>query len=419
MNSELLLSCNLLLLLAALPVLPATAYLMLLTVAAFTHPERRQINGRLDLPREPRARFLILIPAHNEELLLGSVLDQLRRISYPAAYFTIVVIADNCEDHTAAVAQQHGAVVLTRTDPLHRGKGQALNWAMQGALKTWPTPYDAVVILDADSIVNDDFLWFMDARLAQGCEALQGYYGVQNPVENWRTSLLTASLAAFHFLRPLGRDRLGLPCGLKGNGICFSRRLVMTYGYPASSVVEDVELALFFLHRGIHVKFVPGAHIFGQMAVSAQAADTQRARWEGGRLALLRAHAWPLLRDGVRRRSAASLDGAVDLLIPPFSLLAAGTLIMTLAAACLSWITHGMLWHILTPLWGAMLASQGVYVLASLILIRAPAIIYRRLLMAPFFVIWKFGVYFRMGLAARRGAPTAWVRTARHEMHDE
>ena len=54
---------------------------------------------------------------------------------------------------------------------------------------------------------------------------------------------MTAALAAFHFLRPLGRDRLGLPCGLKGNGMCFARPLVEKFGYPAASVVEDLELA--------------------------------------------------------------------------------------------------------------------------------------------------------------------------------
>jgi hypothetical protein len=287
---------------------------------------------------------------------------------------------------------------------------------MRERLAAWPAPYDAVVILDADSVVNPDFLWFMDEQFGRGHEALQGYYGVQNPLDNWRTSLLTASLAAFHFLRPLGRDGLGLPCGLKGNGMCFSRRLVGQYGYPAFSVVEDVELALFYLRQGIRVKFVPGAHVLGQMAVSAGAAGTQRARWEGGRLALIRTQAWPLLQEGVRTRDAARMDGVIDLFVPPFALLVAGTALPALAVTTAWCFTRGLLWRMAPILWDAALAVEIAYVLTSLALIRAPLAIYLRLAAAPLFILWKLGVYVRMALASRRGVSGEWVRTARHAM---
>ncbi len=409
-------ACNLALLLAAAPVALTALYLLLLTLAACAHPDRQRIDGCFTGPRQARARFLILIPAHNEELLLGSVLHRLRDLSFPASHWTPVVIADNCTDRTADVARQHGATVLERTDPVRRGKGQALNWAMRERLSSWPVPYDAVVILDADSVVNPDFLWFLDEALGNGYEALQGYYGVQNPLENWRTSLLTASLAAFHFLRPLGRDRLGLPCGLKGNGMCFARRLVERFGYPAFSVVEDVELALLYLREGIRVKFVAGAHVLGQMAVSTGAANTQRARWEGGRLALIRTQAWLLLREGLRLRDAARVDGAVDLLVAPFALLVAATVLPAAGLLAAWFLTHGIFWLLTPAVWCGALAIEGCYILVALALVRAPVAIYVRLAAAPLFVAWKFGVYTRMLLASRRGTSGEWVRTARHEM---
>jgi len=407
---------NLALVLAAVPFVLLAFYLLLLTVAACTHPDRRRIDGRFPGPRQARTRFLILIPAHNEELLLGGVLDQLRSLSYPASHVAIAVIADNCDDGTAAVARQHGASVLERTDPVQRGKGQALNWAMREHLRTWPSPFDAVVILDADSLVNPDFLWFMDEQFGRGREVLQGYYGVQNPLENWRTSLLTASLAAFHFLRPLGRDRLGLPCGLKGNGMCFARRLVEQYGYPAFSVVEDVELALFYLGQGIRVKFVPGAQVLGQMAVSSGAAGTQRVRWEGGRLALIRTQVVPLLQQAVRRRDAACLDGALDLLLPPFTLVIVGTAFSAALMAAVWYLSHGVVWGVTPVLWYGALAVEAIYTLTALILIQAPRAIYARLVAAPMYILWKFRLYAGMGMASRRGPADQWVRTARHKM---
>ena len=407
---------NLLLLLAALPVVCVALYLLLLALAACMHPGRRRIDGLFPGIRMARTRFLVLIPAHNEELLLGGVLEQLKGHTYDAARVQVVVVADNCTDQTAAVARAQGVVVLERTDLQNRGKGQALNWAMRTCLPSWPDPFDAVVILDADSTVNPDFFWFLNEQLAAGHEALQAYYGVQNPQEHWRTSLLTASLAAFHFLRPLGRDQLGLPCGLKGNGMCFARRLALEYGYPAFSVVEDVELALFLLRQGIRVKFVPGAHVLGQMAVSAQAAGTQRARWEGGRLALIRTQAWPLLKEGIHGRDAAKVDGALDLLIPPFALLVACTALPAVGLMALWAAGHHVIWGGVVVLWCGAWLLEAVYVLAALQLIQAPAVIYWRLLAAPLFILWKLGVYSRMALAAKRGKSGEWVRTGRQAM---
>jgi hypothetical protein len=202
--------------------------------------------------------------------------------------------------------------------------------------------------------------------------------------------------------------------------MCFSRRLVEQFGYPAFSVVEDVELALLYLRQGIRVRFVPGAHVLGQMAVSAGASNTQRARWEGGRLTLIRTQAWPLLKEGLRLRDAARIDGAIDLILPPFTLLVLGTALPVAAISAVWFLTSGIIWGITPILWGAALAIEIAYLLISLALIRAPAAIYRRLLAAPLFVAWKIGVYVRMALSSSRKQSTGeWVRTARHEMRKE
>jgi cellulose synthase/poly-beta-1,6-N-acetylglucosamine synthase-like glycosyltransferase len=399
----------------AVPFVLAALYLLVLTVAACLHPDRQRISGIFHGPRVPQSRFVILIPAHNEELLLGDVLHRLRDQSYPKTHYEVVVIADNCEDMTAEVARKGGATTLVRHDLTNRGKGQALNWAMQGPLMQLPQPWDAVVIMDADSVLNADFLWFMDERLRQGHQAMQGYYGVQNPGDSWRTALMTVALAAFHFLRPLGRDKLGLPCGLKGNGMCFARQLVERFGYPASSVVEDIELALMYLRHGIGVKFAAGAQVFGQMAATTQQADSQRKRWEGGRLPLLKNWALPLWREGLRERNLAKLDGALDLFVPPLTLLLVLTAAGFFAALVVAWLAASQLGWIVCGVWSGALLALVVYVCAGLALIEAPAGVWLRLAAAPVFVFWKLGVYLRMA-CARKTAPSEWVRTDRKEM---
>lgn len=268
-----------------LPLLPCgvlAIYLLLLTIAAWLNPDRMLISGTYAGAHNQLSHFIILVPAHNEELLIGDVIGKLRLQSYPTSNYEIVIIADNCDDKTADISRELGVTTLVRHDSEKKGKGQALNWAIQGPLATWPNDWDALVIIDADSVMNTDFLWFMNERIHQGYLAMQGYYGVHNPTESWRTSLMDAAFSVIHFIRPLGRDQFGLPCGLKGNGMCFARKLVQEYGYPATSVVEDVELALILLRHNIGVKFTPGAQVFGQMAATTGQADSQRKRWEGG-----------------------------------------------------------------------------------------------------------------------------------------
>ena len=407
---------QIIMLLLAVPVVLAALYLLVLTIAACLHPDRSRISGIFHGERNPHNRFIILIPAHNEELLLGGVLQRLHDLSYPATHIEVVVIADNCDDLTAEVARKAHATVLERHDLINRGKGQALNWAMQGPLKNWPRPWDALVIMDADSVLNTDFLWFMDERLEQGHQAIQGYYGVQNPGESWRTALMTVALAAFHFLRPLGRDKLGLPCGLKGNGMCFARPLVERFGYPATSVVEDIELALMYLRHGVGVKFAAGAQVLGQMAATTKQADSQRKRWEGGRLPLIKDWALPLWHEGLHERNGAKMDGALDIFVPPLTLLVmltAGGWLITLGLAMLNAATAG--WIVL-GVWSGALLAIVVYVCAGLMLIKAPGGVWLRLAFAPVYVVWKLGVYLRMALSQGGKTPSEWVRTGRHDM---
>ena len=77
---------------------------------------------------EPESRFLVLIPAHNEERVIGQLLDSIAMQEYPAELIHVFVVADNCSDHTAAVARARGATVYERADPDHQTKGYALQF---------------------------------------------------------------------------------------------------------------------------------------------------------------------------------------------------------------------------------------------------------------------------------------------------
>jgi cellulose synthase/poly-beta-1,6-N-acetylglucosamine synthase-like glycosyltransferase len=346
-------------------------------------------------------RFAVLVPAHDEEAVLGRLLANLLALDYPRDLVRICVVADNCTDRTAALARGYGVDVFEREDRVRVGKGYALQWLLNQLDGEGYRP-DAYVIVDADSALSANYLTAMNARLNSGAAIAQAYYTVL-PVHNTRSEALReAALALVHFLRPCAKTALGASCGLKGNGMCFSRAVIERFGWPTAGLAEDVEFHLLLIHAGLRVEFVPEAIVRGEMPPSLRAAGGQNMRWEAGRLATIRRQALPLLAQGVRARSATMVDAALEQFLPPLSvpaLLAAAVLILAVLAR--SWAA----WPA-----GAACVVLALYVGVGLVLARAGARVYRSLLLAPVYMIWKLVLYTR-ALAGPR--ERRWVRTER------
>lgn len=384
----------------------SAAYLLVLLLAAALHRRRAR-----PVPAETR-RICILIPAHDEELLIGEVVERLHEQSYPADSYRIVVIADNCTDRTAEVARSGDAEVLERTNPDQRGKGYALDWALRQLLAT-EDRIDAVLILDADSFLSSDFLAAMNAALAQGHGAIQGRYDVLNVSEGWRTRLMACALALAHYVKPLGRNALGLSDGLKGNGMCFSRATLEKVPWSGESITEDIEYTLRLVQAGIRIEFAPEAVVRAQMPTSGKQAATQRERWEGGRYALLR-RAIRLFFQGLRARRVMVMDRAVELIIPPFvEMFALPILMLATSALWLRFAPESGVARWMLVGWAGVLAAELIYLAGGLAVARVPAAVALSLLFAPFYIVWKLGLYAAMIL---RGGPSGWRRTDRREI---
>jgi cellulose synthase/poly-beta-1,6-N-acetylglucosamine synthase-like glycosyltransferase len=376
----------------------AVGYLLLLTLAACLAPRRTPPR-----PSEPTHRFLILVPAHNEERLLPSLLANLRQIDYPRTLYDVHVVADNCADRTAELAREGGAIAHERFDNVQRGKGHALQWLMQ---RLWQSaePHDAVLIIDADSVVSANFLTVMDARLARGERAIQAYYAVRDPEGSWSASLRSVALAALHYLRPLGRSLLGGSSGLKGNGMVFAADIVKAYQWSAS-LTEDIEYHMALILGGQRVTFAADAIVWAEMPSTLGAAQTQNVRWERGRQEMVRQYVPRLLREAIVQRSYMLFDAAVEQIIPPFSLVAAASMACLLMAVALQSLA-GIL------VAAFLVLGQIIYILAGLLLSGASKKVYQALLYAPAFVVWKVWLYLRVLIGLDR---KGWTRTARND----
>jgi 1,2-diacylglycerol 3-beta-glucosyltransferase len=398
-------------------------YLLLLTAASFKAPRSPAALTPVAYPR-----FMILIPAHNEEHLLPELLASLAGLDYPLAQLSVHVVADNCIDQTAAAAALGGARVHVRNDGEHLGKGYALNWLL-GRLGQAGEPYDALVYLDADSVVSSNFLQVLAAHLMRGERVIQVYYAARNPGGSWAGSLRYAALAVLHFLRSQGRMALGTSVGLKGNGMVFTADVMERYSW-SSSLTEDIELHMALLLNGERVTFAPDAVVWGEMPDNLSGSASQHRRWEQGRKRMARTYlpkllaaAWRELRMGRPRRAFLLLDGVMEFLEPPFSILAVASGISLFASLAFfmgelgssprqSAVNPGGMAALNVLLAVGLLIGQGVYLLAGLRAVSAPKQVYLNLLYAPRLILWKS--WQMIQVLFTRGQ-SSWVRTKRNE----
>jgi cellulose synthase/poly-beta-1,6-N-acetylglucosamine synthase-like glycosyltransferase len=348
--------------------------------------------------------WVVLVPAHNEATSLGRTLASLAAIDYPRDRWRLVVIADNCEDDTAQVARrsgrQHGLPlsVWPREDPIARGKGHALQWALQRLIAEEEVAPDGWVVLDADTDVDAGLLRAFTTGLRAGWQAMQGCYGIRDAGTTPRRRLAYLSAGLYHQMRAHGRERCGWSAGLFGNGMAFPWSVATTIGWPAMSIVEDIEYQAILALHGIDVHYVPQAKLWAEAPRTLRASGTQRQRWERGRAALNRYYVPRLLAAAWRERRWRSAVLGLDILMPSFTLLGA----LVAVSGLLSWLPG-----VGTGLWLTAVVALGLYLGLGLRYVRGPVWLWGSLLWAPVFAAWV------LLLRCKPASPRTWVRTPR------
>jgi hypothetical protein len=395
---------------APLLLAPPVAYLAVLTAAAWWARWRGRTTTAV--AGSPATRFAVLVPAHDEEQLIGETVERLLALDYPPDLVQVHVVADHCTDRTVEIARATGAIVHEHEDPEPAGKGPALQWLV-GELQRTGAEYDVAVIVDADTLVAPSLLRVLDARCAAGATVVQAHYAVRDQEQSTSTALRAAALSLRHYLRPLGRTALGASCGLYGNGMAFSRE-VLEGRHWSDHLTEDLELQSELVLDGVVVDFAPDAVVEAEMPTSLGASTSQHQRWERGRIDLARRYVPRLIRRAgqVRgRHRLALLDTAADHLVPPLSVLATGVAATTgwsgLAHAVRRSATTRRSWLVSL----ALVALLVAHVLSGLRMVRAPRAVYAALLRAPGAVAWKVRLWVRMIV---RPEAATWQRTTRN-----
>lgn len=379
------------------------AYWLLMALASV-----RGASLLANIQQHPSRRFVIAIPAHDEESVIAATVRRLRALDYPPEQFEIHVVADHCSDNTAEAARQAGAHVHERNEGPRTGKGVALSWLFQQVFEDNENDCDAVVIFDADTQVDTGFLRTMDARLEQGDRVIQGQHIISNPQRGWFPALTRAMFLVDNRFQNLGRTNLGWSAKHMGDSICFRAEILRKIGW-GQGLTEDYQLRQRLLLEGVKIGYEPAAMGFGEAPLTWAQAQAQRARWLRGTYDSSQQFARRLLAEGIKRKDAALLDGALQAYFPSYSTLTMICVFALMLQLFINWLLGPVFHWALIAAWATLICVLFAYPLFGLALERAPAKAYLVILSGPLFIIWRSW----LALTARFGRqPVVWVRTA-------
>ena len=360
-------------------------------------PGRKSSFDKDKLPR-----LAVLIPSHNEEAIVAGILQDVK--SQVQENDRVIVIADNCEDSTAAVAKSHGAEAFERFDETDRGKAYALKFALE---KLEADPPEVVIVVDADCRISSDALAYLSSKAAKLDRPVQGSYifgEQQDGVASNNASSFT--LWFKNHIRPLGSLRLGMPCQLTGSGMAFPWHVIRKVNVANQSLAEDTTLGLELAYAGHPATVCPEARIDGHVPKEWGTLVQQRRRWEQGYLESILSNAPKMTLRSITSFKPGLLWAAFDLCIPPLALLGIAWAILTLPAVVLALLGGTALPAIVLGV-GAILMGSSL-VLGWLVHCRdkVPA---KAILAMPWFLVRKVAIYASLLLKREK----VWLRTER------
>ncbi|WP_446899425.1 glycosyltransferase family 2 protein [Clostridium sp. LBM24168] len=267
-----------------------------------------------------RLSFALIVAAHNEEIVIGDIVESLKALDYPRQLYDIFVVADNCSDKTAKKAREKGAIVYERFNKNKRGKGYALEWMFNKLFKM-NKKYSAVAIFDADNLVHKNFLNAMNKKLNEGYKVVQGYLDSKNPDDTWITGSYSIAFWTNNRMFQLAKSNLGLSTQLGGTGFCIETNILKKLGWGATCLTEDLEFTCKFILNGYKVGWAHDAIVYDEKPLTLFQSWKQRKRWMQGFADVSSRYFFKLIKKGITSFSFVPIDCALYSIQPIITVL--------------------------------------------------------------------------------------------------
>ncbi len=232
---------------------------------------------------EMTKRYAVLICARNEQAVIARLLDSIHRQTYPQTLLSVFVMADNCTDRTAEIAGAHGALVYERSDSRQVGKGYALDALFSHLEKDHPDGFDGYFVIDADSVLAEDFVERMNEGFCSGHEIVCGYHNAVNMGESLYSMGQSVMFLVQNRFLNYPRSLLGLGAYFSGTGILIGASVIREErGWPYHMITEDIQFVMAQLLKGRRAYYCHKAVTFDERLVGYRESRGQLTRWTQG-----------------------------------------------------------------------------------------------------------------------------------------
>ena len=299
-------------------------YLILCLFGFFRNKEKKNYD--------PKNKFALIIAAHNEEVVIGNLIESMLKLDYPKEMYDIFVIADNCTDNTAKIARGYNVNVCERNVSDKRGKGYALEWMFDKLFKM-EEQYDAIAIFDADNLVHKNFLKEINSKMLQGYKVVQGYIDSKNPNDSWIAAAYSIAFWTQNRMFQLARANVGFSNQIGGTGFAIETDTLRELGWGATCLTEDLEFTCKLVLNGEKVGWAHDAIIYDEKPLKLAQSWSQRKRWMQGFTDVASRYFFKLLKKSIVERKFYMFDCALYVLQPFITLLLGVSALLTILQA--------------------------------------------------------------------------------------
>ncbi|MEL6916663.1 MAG: glycosyltransferase [Bacteroidota bacterium] len=319
----------------------AALYILIFSVAGLFTTKRL-----FSVSKPISRRYAVLIPGYKEDAVIIAVAQQALNQDYPTTLFDVVIIADSFEPSTLKELRKL-PITLVEVSFESSTKSKALNKAMQ----TIGDSYDVALILDADNVMEPNFIRKIDSAFDTGFKVVQGHRVAKNTNTSFAILDAISEEVNNHIFRK-GHRALGFSSALIGSGMAFEYTFFKSTMAHINAVGGfDKELELTLLRDGEKIDYVHDALVFDEKTQKAAVFAKQRKRWLSAQFIYFRRFIGSGLRELFLRGNFDFFDKVYQMIAPPRVLLAGTVVIITALYAVVYGIGQSTLLSVPWKLW--------------------------------------------------------------------
>lgn len=269
-------------------------------------------------------KFAVLIPGYKEDNVIVEVARRALEQSYDEELFDVVIIADSFQENTLNKLRKL-PIELVEVSFEKSTKSKALNKAMD----VIGNQYHVALVLDADNIMEFDFIERINDAFNKGYKVVQGHRMAKNT--NTAFAILDAISEEVnnHIFRK-GHRVLGLSSALIGSGMAFDYHFFKSTMANVNAVGGfDKELELKLLRDKTKIEYLHKALVLDEKVQKSEVFSNQRKRWLSAQFIYFRRYVLSGIKELVFKGNIDFADKVYQMISPPRILLLGLVFVLT------------------------------------------------------------------------------------------